>query len=136
MGSSGRATVPVRSEPTQPLLPSVSPIRLVPSETMASAGVGPAGGGRVPRHDRVGDGQGGAGVTRNAAARGGAVVGNCVIHGRELAWKTRMPPPRVAVLLSAIVLLVIVSAPVYTAMPPPPTEPAELSLKVQPEIEP
>ena len=77
--------VPVRSEPTQPVLPSVAPIRLVPCEAKLPEDIGPAGGGRVPRHDRVADGQGGAGVTRNAAARGGAVVGNRVIVGRERA---------------------------------------------------
>ena len=48
--------VPVRSEPTQPELPSVSPIRLLPWETKGSEDIGPAGGGRVPRHDRVADG--------------------------------------------------------------------------------
>ena len=45
--------VPVRSEPTQPELPSVLPIRLLPWEATVSEGIGPAGGGRVPRHDRV-----------------------------------------------------------------------------------
>ena len=50
--------------------------------------------------------------------------------------RTWMPPPGPDELLSTTVLLVIVSAPPYTEMPPPPWEPAELSLKVQPEIEP
>ena len=35
--------VPVRSEPTQPLLPSVSPIRLLPWEVMPPATSGPLG---------------------------------------------------------------------------------------------
>ena len=47
--------VPVRSEPTQPELPSVLPIRLLPWEAMVPRASGPRGG-RVPCHDGVAEG--------------------------------------------------------------------------------
>ena len=61
------AMVPVRSEPTQPELPSVLPIRLLPREANGSECIGPAGGGRVPGHDRVADGHGAITVVKAAA---------------------------------------------------------------------
>ena len=51
-GLSGEAMVPVRSEPTQPELPSVSPIRLLPREVKSPRDVR-ARGGRVASDDRV-----------------------------------------------------------------------------------
>ena len=47
-----------------------------------------------------------------------------------------MPPPGPVELLPTIVLFLIVRAPATMEMPPPPREPAELSVKVHPEIEP
>ena len=47
--------VPVKSEPTQPELPSVSPIRLLPWRQRFRR-LRPAGAGRVHRHDGVAEG--------------------------------------------------------------------------------
>ena len=47
--------VPVRSEPTQPELPSVSPIRLLPWEVKVPNDVGPAVVAVFAGHDGVAD---------------------------------------------------------------------------------
>ena len=70
--------VPVRSEPTQPVLPSVLPIRLLPVGGKGSEGIGPAGDGRVLRHDGVADGHRATRVVKAAAVAGGVAADGAV----------------------------------------------------------
>ncbi len=69
----------IRSELTQPELPSVWPIRLFPREAKRSDCIGPAGCGHILRHEGVADGHRATDFV-NAAAVGGGVAGDRVIR--------------------------------------------------------
>ena len=99
--------MPVRSELTQPELPSVAPIRLLPREVKAARGVGPAVLAVFPGDDRV------AQVHRGRAA---SVEQAAAILTAELPLTVQ---------------LVSVALAVDVEYRPPPYPPAKLPLTVQ-----